>query len=476
MSDTRPAPIGRIQPVPANADTALTTAEQAAEQVVLEFSSPAAAQLAMPVPMRSRYTTYIVFCLFLCLFLAALLLPIDRVVPASANVVTVQPQTGLSAFETGIVRQILVRPGQSVTKGDVLLTLDPTNAAASVASFTEQHDSLTQETARLAAELDGKPYLSDGTKHGELQSLIFAQRRAEITSQMENYNQQITALRAQVAQAEADIKAYGDRLAFAASVDAKRRELERLGVGSQLNTLQSADQRREMQRSLEVATNQAAQYKGALASKISERDAVLEQWRATTSQSLKDQRDKLFQVTDQMIRAKQSLAQIELKAPFDATVFEIAASNAGTVVTTGSQLITLTPKDAPVEMEGVVDSMNAGFIRRGQRVVIKFDTFPYSTHGTAIGTVRVITPDATRQPFNPNTAPASVTQSQQAFGSLFFKVRVSIDKLELRNVPPDFKPVPGLQGSVEVLVGHRTFIEYLFSRLVPVATEGFREP
>ena len=198
--------------------------------------------------------------------------------------------------------------------------------------------------------------------------------------------------------------------------------------------------------------------------------------RGNVELALKDQRDKLFQVTDQLIRARQSLSQIELKAPFDATVFEIAASNAGTVVTTGSQLITLTPKDAPVEMEGVVDSMNAGFIRRGQRVVVKFDTFPYSTHGTAIGTVRVITPDATRQPFNPSTAPASVTQSQQAFGSLFFKVRVSIDKLELRNVPPDFKPVPGLQGSVEILVGHRTFIEYLFSRLVPVATEGFREP
>ena len=457
-------------------DVAVTEEAKHAEQLILEYQSPAAAQLAMPVPMRSRYTTYIIFCLFMSLFAVALLLPIDRVVSGASSVVTVEPQTGLSAFETGIVRAILVRPGQTVRKGELLMTLDPTNATSSVTSYSEQLDSLTQETRRLRAELDNKVYLSDGTRHGELQASLYTQRHAELSFQMESFNQQILALRAQAAQAEADVRAYTGRLTFASSVEDKRRELERLGVGSQLNTMSAADQRTEMLRFLEVARGQLNQTLGALAAKISDRDAALEQWRNVTAQSLKDQGDKLTQVQDALTKARTSLQQVELRAPFDATVFDIAPSNTGTVVNAGSQLLTLTPAATQIEMEGVIDALNAGFVRRGQRVSIKFDTFPYSSHGTGLGTVRVLSPDASRQPYSPISTPASVTQSQQAFGNLYYKVRVTIDAADLRNVPPDFKPLPGMQGSIDILVGHRTFIEYLFSRFVVIATEGFREP
>jgi HlyD family type I secretion membrane fusion protein len=445
-------------------------------QLLLEYESPAAAQLAQPVPMRSRYTIYIIFTMFFSLFAVALLLPIDRVVAAAGQIVTVEPQTSVAALETGIVRSILVRPGQSVGKGDLLMTLDPTNATADKANYTEQVDALTQEIRRLEAELAGQIYLSDGSRHGDLQASLYTQRHAELTFQIESFNQQIAALTSQTNQGESDVRAYTDRFALASRVEDKRRELGRLGVGSELNTMSAADQRTEMQRALEAARAQLGQTRGSLASKTADRDAALQQWRATASQALKDQGDKLSQARDGLTRAQLALSMVELRAPFDATVLDIAPINTGAIATTGTQLMQLTPKASALEYEVLIDGANAGYVRPGQRVTIKYDTFPFVTHGSGTGRVRVLSPDASRQPFSSIQSPASLTSAQQAVGMLYYKARVSMETLGLFGIPPDFKPVPGMQVTADILIGRRTFIEYLFARVIPATNEAFREP
>ncbi len=481
---SRSTPIGQISPAGAQSVAVRKSGRELmrnedaerSSQLLLEYESPAAAQLALPVPMRSRYTIYVIFSMFFALFAVALLLPIDRVVSAAGQIVTVEPQTSVAALETGIVRSILVRPGEAVRKGDLLMTLDPTNATADKANYTEQVEALTEEIRRLEAELSGRTYLSDGSRHGELQASLYTQRHAELTFQVESFNQQIAALTSQVSQGEADVRAYTGRFAIASQVEDKRRELGRLGVGSELNTMSAADQRTEMQRALEAARGQLGQTRGTLAAKIADRDAALQQWRATASQALKDQRDKLSQARDALERAKLALSMVELRAQFDATVLDISPINAGTIATSGTQLMTLTPKDSALEYEVLIDGANAGFVRPGQRASIKFDSFPYVTHGSGTGRVRVISPDASRQPFGSIQTQASLTSSQQAVGMLYYKARVSMETLGLVGVPPDFKPVPGMQIGADILIGRRTFIEYMFARVIPATTEAFREP
>ena len=136
----------------------------------------------------------------------------------------------------------------------------------------------------------------------------------------------------------------------------------------------------------------------------------------------------------------------------------------------------LTPLDAPVECEVVFSATDAGYIIPGQRATIKFDTFPYTTHGVGTGKLRVLTPDSLRAPFNPITQPAGITDAQSQLGNVFYKGRVSVEKLTLFSVPDSFRVTPGMAVSVDLLVGHRTFLEYLFTRVVPTVTEAFREP
>ena len=452
------------------------TEDERTTQVVLEYESPAAAQLTQPVPMRSRYTTYIIFMMFMALMAVMTLFPIDRVVTGAMGTISTETQTSLAAIETAIIKQVMVKPGMPVHKGDLLMTFDPTNSTADVLSYQDQVASLTQETIRLRAEFDGRMYLSDGTKHGEVQAQLFTQRHAEISAQMLSFDQQIAALRAQVQQSESDIRQYKERLAYAAKLEDKRKDLERLGVGSQLNTISAADTRAEMTRLLAFATAQLDQYKGALESKIADRDAAWQTWIATTSQALKDQSDKLYGVQDSLTRALTSFRMTELRAPFDATVFDVAVANVGSVVNAGAQLVTLTPANTDIIAEAVIDSQDAGFVAVGQRAMIKLDAFPYTTHGTYEGRVVSIQPDASRNPFSALTQPVGLSQSASAFGTLYYKARVKLEKSEMHHLPSYFQLVPGMSGQADIVVGYRTFIEYMFGRVVPSTTEAFREP
>ena len=458
------------------ADGAEMLEAERTERVVLEYESPAAAQLAMPVPMRSRYTTYIIFTMFMALMLILTLMPVDRVVSGTMGIVATEPSTGLAAIDAGIVRKIYVQQGQPVHKGDLLVTFDPTNTTADVLSYQDQVASLTQETIRLRAEFDGRLYLSDGTKHGEVQAQLYTQRHAEITFQMESFAQQIAALQAQLMQAEGDLRQYSERLAYAAKTEDKRRDLERLGVGSQLNTISAADQRAEAVRLRDVAKAQLEQIRGSLAAKIADRDAAWQTWQSQTSQALKDQSDKLAGLQDSLTRANHALSLIELRAPFDGTVMDVAVANVGSVVQLGAQVVSLTPKETDYVAEAVVDSTDAGFVAVGQRAAIKFDAFPYATPGTMVGRVISIQPDASRSPYNALSQPVGITNSQQAFGTLYYKVRVKMEENTLHHLPSYFKITPGMSGQTDILVGYRTFVEYLFSRVVPSVTEAYREP
>ena len=154
------------------------------------------------------------------------------------------------------MRAINVKEGQLVHAGDVLAELDPTFAQADMGSLEAQVSSLQAEVDRLTAETQNRPYLSDGTPAGQLQELMFTQRHSERSFKLESFAQQIELARVKLVQAASDVASFTERLKLAAEVEAKRRELERMQVGSQLDRLQSTDTRMNAEAQLAMAKSQ----------------------------------------------------------------------------------------------------------------------------------------------------------------------------------------------------------------------------
>jgi HlyD family secretion protein len=335
--------------------------------------------------------------------------------------------------------------------------------------------SLQAEVDRLQAEVEGRGYVGDGSAPSQLQSLIFTQRNAERSFRLENFRQRIDAVRVRVAQAMADVESYTVRLNVARQVEAMRVELERQAVGSRLNTFQALQDRNESARLLDAARSQAVGSQRELEALMAERDSYVQQTRNESSQQLTEQGRRLSEARENLNKARLRRDLVELRADRDSIVLSVAPVSVGSVMQSAEQFLMLVPLDAPLEIEAVVDGRDAGFVGSGDTVTIKFDTFPYAIYGTAEGRVQVVSPDSFRNP-NEDRQRQRGPRGSQDFGASYYRARMSIDALKLHNLPEGFRLSPGMPVTADIKIGQRTVLAYLFSRVVPVTTEGLREP
>jgi hemolysin D len=447
-------------------------------RALLEFQSPTAAVIAERVPVSGRLTIWVIAAAILSSVGAMGFYSVDRVVPVQGKVVAKIPNIVVQPLETAIVRQIAVREGQVVHAGDRLAMLDPTFVAADAGSINEQVSSLQAEVDRLRAEADGQTYLGNGSPASQLQAMIFAQQHAERAAKLESYRQRIDSARAKVAQTVSDVAAYAEEYRAAQTKEGMRRQLEQLQIGSKLNTLDAGAQRAEVNRTLQsaIASNTAA--KSDLDGLSAERDAYVQQVQGETAQQLTLQGRKLSDALEQQNKARLRRNLVDLRADRDAVVLSVAKVSVGSVVQSGDELISLVPTDAPLEIEASVPARDAGFVQSGDKAVIKFATFPYTTYGYARGTLETVSADsfAASQGGQDRPGRPAMSQPDADGAAMFFRARLSMDEMKLHNLPAGFRMTPGMPVTADIKVGRRTVLAYLLSRVVPTLTEGMREP
>ncbi len=185
----------------------------AVSTVVGAFESETAAVFVRTAPVRQHLILYaLVAILALSLALSAII-KLDRVVTSVGLVVPTAGALYVSPFDTGIVKQINVKEGDVVRKGQTLATLDPTFAHADLVQLQQKLASDEAAVARLDAELSGKKYkFAKNDPAQALQGGIWQKRQAEYKSNLDDFDGRIRAAQAQVAQYQADTKGYAQRL------------------------------------------------------------------------------------------------------------------------------------------------------------------------------------------------------------------------------------------------------------------------
>jgi len=445
--------------------------------IILEYQSPSNAIINMPMPRIARGFTLTFSSMIAVLFIVSAVIKVDRVVTAAGVVVARAPTIVVQPLETAIVRSIDVSPGDVVHAGQILAHLDPTFATADMGTLVAQVSTLQAQVSRMQAEVENRPFTYSGLDPNmALQAAIYGQRQGEFMFKMENYQQKADSLSATIARARADITSFGERLAYAKSLESMRKELEHLNVGSKINTLSAMDTRAQMQGSLEGAQQQAAGSQRDLAALIAERNGFVQNWHAEIADKLTDALSKLSDARESLNKAQLRRQLVELRAERDGTVMTVGKVSVGSVLNAGQQFITLVPTDAPLEIEANIAGTDDGHVHVGDAVDIKFDTFPYTQYGLAHGVVRIVSPDsfsAQEEQRNPTGAVAVPTNNTTG---VWFRARITLDQINLHNTPANFHMIPGMPVQADIRVGQQTVLRYMLGKTIPLATEGMREP
>ncbi len=435
------------------------------------FESETAEILEAPQPIQSRIMLFVLTGLFVSLLLVTLTMRVDRVVSsAGGQIVTVEPTIVLGALDQSIIKTLDVREGQHVEKGQVLATLDPTITTADVGALKSQVANLTAQIARAQAELAQKPFVVPpptdrvSASFYAMQSEYYTQRRAQYDAQVRSYNEQIAQYKATVGKYQGDMAKYGDRARISKQIEEMRATLAAAQVGSRLNLLSATDQKLEIERALEFDRNAMIESQHQLDATTATRDAYVQQWLGQASQELVKAQGDRDNAIEQLNKATKHQDQVRLEAPEDSVVLKLAKLSKASVLNQGEPLIYLAPLKSPFEADARVAARDVGFIRVGDDVTVKLDPFNFIEHGTVSGKVRSIsegafTVDDNNQPVDP-----------------YYKIRVALDPIALRNVPASFRLVPGMTLAADIHIGTRSLFMYLLGGVVRGVDEAMREP
>jgi hemolysin D len=442
--------------------------EPATASLVGAFESATAAVILQTSPHRERGILHAVAGVIVVTLAFLSVVKLDRVVSATGRIAPVAGSIFVQPYDKAIIREIRVKPGDIVHQGDVLASLDPTFAAADETELEHKLESAAALVARLEAEQASRPYLADATPDAALQQAIWRQRQSEYRQSIADFDAQIRSEETAIARAQEAADAYRKRLGIAADIEAMNAKLEEEGWGSKLKTRMATDERLEAQRLVTDNEGQMQQSAHDLDALKAKRAVFIGKWRDDLATALVNARNDRDAAKQEMVKARKLRELVDVTAPRDAIVLRIANASIGSVTSDNQQmaepLFTLVPLDGPVEAEVNIDAQDDGFIAAGDPVVIKLEAYKFMRHGTARGKVKTVsegsfTVDDNQQPRSP-----------------YFRARIAITGLHLHNVPKNFRLIPGMTLTADIIVGRRSLISYLVEGALRTGSEAMREP
>ncbi len=392
---------------------------------------------------------------------------IDTVAVAQGRIIPGGRVKVIQPLEIGVVRAIHVRDGQAVAKDDVLIELDPTESVADRTRLEKDLMAMRLDAARLAAmaKRPGDP-LAVFQPPARVESAGLAVARALMRAEAAEYREALAGIGAEKRQREAEVATMSTRIAsIRKTIPLVRQRVEAFShlvskeYASRLRLTElteelisrehalTIEQRRtvEIREAMKVLDRRRAQHVATVAGRVVRDLAQAMRAAARLEQDLAKTRERL--------RAR------HLHAPVDGVVQQLAVHTLGGVVSPAEPLMVLVPAGAALEIEAMALNKDIGFVRSGQPVEIKIDSFPFTRYGLIDGEVVQVSAD-------------SVADERRG---LVYPMRVAMNRSRMLVGDRWVSLTPGMSVTVEVKTGKRRALDFFLSPFLRYQDEAMRE-
>lgn len=441
----------------------------------IDFSPPLLRlQESAPNPL-GRKVLWSLLVLLLALLLWAMLGRLDIVAVAEGKLIPESYVKIVQPAEAGIVKDILVREGEAVKAGQVIMRMDALVADADAKSIDNEYQRKRLTLRRIEAELSGKAFKTEADDQPTMAEEIAAQYRANrnaFEAALAEERSRLIRARQDLAAAEQIKQKLTETLPHYREQDKAYEKLVKEGFAG---SLMGSDKRRERVEKEQELQTQLYLIESAKASmhqsekKLAQIDSDYRRQLHTERNDIQGQADKLAQ---EVTKQAHKQALLELKAPQDGVVKDLATHTIGTVVQPGTVVLTLVPQEESLRAEVWVSNEDIGFVRQGQPVKLKFAAFPFQKYGMAEGLVKHVSADAADANSGNGNNQTDPSRKNQP---LVYKALVELSRMDLSMDGKRFVLSAGMQTSAEIRLGDRTVMEYLLSPVRKAWHEAGRE-
>ncbi len=441
----------------------------------LDFAPGLLAIQESPPARLPRAVMYTVSSLFVILLVWAIFGTLEIVASAEGRLIPQSYVKIVQPADAGIIQEIMVKEGEAVQAGQILMRMDMKLAEADTKTIGNDLGLRSLQLRRIDAELTGKPLRRIADDQDELFRQVSAQFRDHQQSYRDALGQAQEALKktqrehdsaravlvkleqtTPILKQQADAYADMGKEGFVPQVmvrDKQREYLERSqDMHAQVSTVAS----------LEASVSQARK----------QIDQITSKYRSDLQNERMEAEGQHRKLQQDWVKQDYKTGLLELKASQAGIVKDLATHTIGTVVSPGTVLLSIVPENEPLVAEVMVRNDDVGFVYLKQKVKLKVAAYPFGKYGMLDGTVTHIGPDSSEGGAG---SQAGKSQDKQQAPTSNYKAHIALDTQTLAADGHHMKLVPGMQVVAEINQGTRTVMKYLLSPVSKTLAESGRE-
>ncbi|UEM21554.1 HlyD family type I secretion periplasmic adaptor subunit [Skermanella mucosa] len=400
------------------------------------------------------------------------LAPLSTAAIASGTVVVDSYRKSVQHLQGGIIQDILVRDGQKVQAGDVLVRLDPTQTRSLAQMLRAQVDLAKAEEARMLAERDGLPdirFPADMIERARTerdlaetmagQKRIFEARRESLIGQTSILRNRIAQSLEQINGMEIQEKA---KLRQSALLDKELNGLRELADRGNA----PANKVLQYEREVEELTAERGEILSRIASvrqQIGEAELQITQAQKTfleqVETDLRTTQARLFESAERLHATTAELSRMEVRAPETGVVVDMAFHTVDGVISPGGRIMDIVPQNDQLVVDAQIRPADIDGLQVGMEAEIRFPAFNQRTTPMIHGQLKTVSADRL---VDPKT------------NMPYFNVRVLVDEKSKQSIS-GLNIIPGMPAEVVIKKGERTLLSYLIQPMQDTFVRAMRE-
>ena len=413
-------------------------------------------------PLRARALLYWGCLAFAALVIWAGFASIDEVTRGEGKVIPSRQVQIVQSVDGGVVSDILVREGETVDYGQVLLRIDPTRFLSSLRENRAQHLALLAKAARLEALSQGRPFSPDDERLQEIPAILEHERtlyhsnRKELEVQLHIADQQLEQRLQELEEAQSRHKQISRNLELVTEEFTVSEPLAASGAVSEIDLLRL---KREMVRLSGERDQTAAQMKRLQSAAVEARQNIQEvelNFRNRIRAELSDVMGKISALAEGSTALSDRVQHAEVKSPVRGTVKRLFVNTQGAVVNPGKEVVEIIPLDDTLLLEAKIKPQDIAFLGPGQEALVKFTAYDFAIYGGLKAVVEHIGADTV----------------MDERGNAYYVIRVRTHKSDFGE---DLPIIPGMVAQVDVITGKKTILNYLLKPVLRAKANALSE-
>ena len=416
----------------------------------------------MQTPVKARGLLYLVSLVLFLLVVWSYFAEIDEVAKGDGKVIPSQQLQVLQSYDGGIVQDILVREGQTVKAGQVLLKVDPTRFLSSLEENTTQFAALAAKVQRLSALTQGDVLRFNRELREQAPTIVDNERKlynsnlAELDEVAAGSDSRIMQRRQDVEEERANLSQYQNVLSLSKKELSVTKPLLASGAVSEIEILRLERQIVELEGNITKSKVAIERGLNAIEEEIIKKEEARLKLVNRWNQELTEATAEMATLQQSQTSLEDVVSQAALRSPINGTVQRLLINTIGGVITPGSAVVELVPQDDQLIVEAKVSPKDIAFIREGQQAILKFSAYDFTIYGGMSAEVQHISADA-------------ITNEKD---ETYYLVRLETKK-SISDEALDI--LPGMIVQVDILTGKKTVLNYILSPLFNVTASALRE-